>query len=479
MAIPEVDDLHDTLMQFAERTNNLICSANSKLESLVSQSPELIARGDDIFGSGATLEEIVTGSSEERSGKKVRLAMCLLQVTSSQLEEVVIPRPGPSLRPVLPIEILDNIFCLLKQQQLYPVLLSNSFLYQISRRRFYHTIVIETPKDCVIFFKKVLSNPELPPLVRSLELSIAHAINTRSTGPGTASSSPLAPLPPPPPGSPGFALPGPSPGAPQFTRNFYALLQRGLRDMHSLVSLTLELPKSHSPFWIFRGCKFKLRQLTTSMHCHRPLATFLESQATIEELTLRGFQNESLFFLPFLGAAAATLVTFGVGHTQGQNPTGSTSPYPSSKDPNSDSSFTLSSTALPLLKSFNAIHAGPSIIHTVMEGRSVEVASIPLFPERSIPTLSALGSGKTSLKRLSVISFDPGAPEFLFEELSTRFRDLEALHTVMLMADYTRVGPLPLHSCVITVPEFLRRNSESSGGFGTNSIQLLSSKSVA
>jgi len=36
-----------------------------------------------------------------------------------------------------------------------------------------------------------------------------------------------------------------------------------------------------------------------------------------------------------------------------------------------------------------------------------------------------------------VISFDPGAPEFLFEELALRFRDLEALHLVLLMADYS------------------------------------------
>jgi len=215
------------------------------------------------------------------------------------------------------------------------------------------------------------------------------------------------------------------------------------------------------------------------MHCHRSLATFLETQETIEELTLRGFQNESLFFLPFLGAAAAALVTLGVGATQGQGPTSSSPVLTSDKNPISHFSFTLSPTALPRLRSFNAIHAGPSIIHTIMEGRSVEVASIPLFPERSIPTLDALGSGKTSLKRLSVISFDPGAPEFLFEELATRFRDLEALHMVMLMADYTRVGHLLQHSCFNVIPEFLCRNLESFGGFGTHSIQFHFSKSKA
>jgi len=47
-----------------------------------------------------------------------------------------------------------------------------------------------------------------------------------------------------------------------------------------------------------------------------------------------------------------------------------------------------------------------------------------------------MGSGP--LKRLSIISFDPNAPGFLFEQLASRFSGLEALHLVMLMADYNQ-----------------------------------------
>ena len=38
-----------------------------------------------------------------------------------------------------------------------------------------------------------------------------------------------------------------------------------------------------------------------------------------------------------------------------------------------------------------------------------------------------------------MISFDPQAPGFLFEEVAKRFRKLEALHLVVLMADFTNV----------------------------------------
>lgn len=37
--------------------------------------------------------------------------------------------------------------------------------------------------------------------------------------------------------------------------------------------------------------------------------------------------------------------------------------------------------------------------------------------------------------RLSVMSFDPAAPTFLFKELASRFSQLQALHVVVLMAE--------------------------------------------
>lgn len=415
MAVNEVDDLHQTLMQFAQRTNDLVCSANSKLERLVnSHTPEMIAAADEILASTSSSEPMLM-SSVERTSKRARLGFFRLFADPSKQE-------APSPYPILPVEILDNIFQLLTQHQLRPLLFANSFMYRVARRRIYHTIVIDSPLQTISFLKNILSNPELPPLVRSLEICISQikrrtkivSDSDSTAGNPSASTDPV--LAPP----------------PQFTFNFYSLLNRALCAMHSLLSLSIELPKSHSPIWIFSGCTFKLRQFTTSMHCHRSLADFLERQESVEELTLRGFQTESLLFLPFLGAAAASLVQMaGVAVNPAESGgSGGSSPL----------SFALSPTALPHLKSFNAIHAGPSIIHTIMKGRSVEVASIPLFPEHGIPTLNALGSGKAPLKRLSVISFDPGAPEFLFEELAMRFKDLEALHLVMLMADYSHVS---------------------------------------
>ena len=38
--------------------------------------------------------------------------------------------------------------------------------------------------------------------------------------------------------------------------------------------LTIELPRHHSPVWIFKGSMFRLRQFTTSRHCRLPLASW-------------------------------------------------------------------------------------------------------------------------------------------------------------------------------------------------------------
>ncbi len=440
MALNEVDDLHHTLIQFAQRTNDLVCSANSKLERLVNTHiPVVAAQADEILASKSSSEPMPM-SLGGRSSKRARLVLFRHFADSDEQPQSSLQakQRAPSLYPVLPVEILDNVFQLLTHRQIHPLLFANSFMNRVARRRVYHTIVIESPLRCVSFLKNVLSNPELPPLVRSLELCIAQTemkaqVNSNSDSTAGNSTSSTRSI-----------LSTPS----QFTFNFYSLLNRALCAMHSLHSLSIELPKSHSPIWIFSGCTFKLRQFTTSMHCHLSLAGFLEKQEMIEELTLRGFQTESLFLLPFLGAAAASLVTFGVGQMIGvantafntANSGGNGGPSGAGIDSTSPLSFTLSPSALPHLKSFNAIHAGPSIIHTIMQGRSVEIASIPLFPERGILTLDALESGRVPLKRLSVISFDPGAPEFLFEELAKRFKDLEALHLVLLMADYSHVS---------------------------------------
>jgi len=150
------------------------------------------------------------------------------------------------------------------------------------------------------------------------------------------------------------------------------------------------------------------------MHCTLPLALFLDTQPSITHLTLRGFQiqNNNLS-LPFLDASVNV-------------PTAASE------------RFKLKPASLPNLTHFNAIHAEAAVIQAVVEDRPVEVVSIPLFSSLSMDSLSALRYSSVPMRRLSLISFDPDAPAFLFQVLSDHFAYLEALHVVFLMIDYTK-----------------------------------------
>ena len=276
---------------------------------------------------------------------------------------------------ILPAEVLDSIFQFLTQHELMSLLPTNKCLYAISARRFYHTISIHCAWQSVSFFQAALNNPSIPPLVRSLDIDISD-------------SYPL--------------------------KSFYHLFHKVLQRLPALVTLLLDFPKCHSPLWIFHDCTFSLKKFTTSMHCTLSLALFLDTQPNITHLTLRGFQNSNITILPFLS-------TVSVSVTPEEEP------------------FKLKPTSLPNLTHFNAIHAGSSVIQAVVEDRPVEVVSIPLFPLFSMDSLSALKCSSVPMRRLSLISFDPDAPKFLFQVLSDGFVHLEALHVVFLMTDYTKV----------------------------------------
>lgn len=196
-------------------------------------------------------------------------------------------------------------------------------------------------------------------------------------------------------------------------RIFYHLLQKVLQRLPALIALFLDFPKSHSPLWIFDGCTFSLNSFTTSMYCTLPLAQFLDSQPSITDLTLRGFPSDDLSMLPFLDA-------------------------PVSETPEKER-FTLKPTSLPKLTHFSTIHAGVPVIQAVIKNRPVEVVSISLFPSCSIHALLALKSSSVPMRKLTLISFDPEAPYFLFQVLSDGFAQLEALHVVFLMTEYTKV----------------------------------------
>lgn len=341
------DALYSTLRHFAEATNDLVCSTP---DNYVLRRPT---------------KKLCDHCDHQANSPSVTMP-----TTVDHLRE-------PTLRPKLPIEILDAIFLLLPHDDLRPLLFANSFISALAARRLYHTVHLIQPKTIVQFLKGIILKPDLASLVRVLDLHL----------------NPFAPI-----------------------SNFYTLLHRALLLTTGLTSLFLELPKTHSPLWIFDDCTFKLRQFTTSMYCRRPLASFLESQSSIVDLTLRGYQTDSVFFLPFID------------------------PLPASMQCPAADAFILPPEALPRLRSFNAVHADACIVQAVVQGRPVQVVSIPLFAEMSIAALDALKLSTASLKRLSVISFDPTAPSFLFEALAKRFDELEALHLVMLMAEYSNVS---------------------------------------
>jgi hypothetical protein len=307
-------------------------------------------------------------------------------------------RGPPTIRPRLPLELLELILRHLSKAELFHVLQANKALHSVAVRLLYRDLAIassdseeSTPAQAILsFLKGLLANNSVHKHVRKLDINLAT-----------------------------IQCP---------TANFYRLLHRLLRGTTGLVVLGLDLPKSQSPVWILEGCAFKLRQFSTSMHCTPELARFLDSQDNIGHLTLRGFQHDALRSLPFIYSGV---------------------PSPHSEDASPSDQFTLKETSLPRLTCFNAIHAGPGVVKEVVRGRPVATASIPLFSLNSLNALDALETSATPLRRLSVISFDPDAPTFIFEQVAKRFPELEALHIVVLLAEFTNVGFGKLSMCEV------------------------------
>jgi hypothetical protein len=293
-------------------------------------------------------------------------------------------RGSPTLQSKLPAEVLELILVYLSASQLIPVLCANRSLQDPAVRLLYRALVVNKPASCIPLLKRILAQPNLHRYVRSLELNISNA--------GT------------------------------LTANFYRLLRQCLRCTTALTTLILDLPKVNSPVWIFEGCTFHLRVFSTSMQCNASLAQFLNTQPSIGQLTLRGFQTEHWDSPNFVGDIVG-------------DPSSLFTPRRNFRD------FVLQPTALPSLTQFNAIHAGPTVIETVAKGRPISMASVPLFSGTSLETLDALHGSRAALKRLSVISFDPTAPSFIFEEVAKRFPNLEALHVVVLLAEFNSVRP--------------------------------------
>jgi hypothetical protein len=197
------------------------------------------------------------------------------------------------------------------------------------------------------------------------------------------------------------------------TANFYRLLHRVLKRLTGLTSLSLEVPRQHHPFWLLSNCPFSLKHFATSMPCKPLLADFLGSQPSITELCLRGYEYDDYHIIPFLDPILVQTYD--------------------------RVNFSLPPAALPNLVQFKTVHGRPSIIATVVEGRPVQMASIPLFPSLATEALQALAKSTRPIRRLSAMSFDPSADDLLLA-IAKEFPDLEALHIVVLLTEYSNVS---------------------------------------
>lgn len=181
--------------------------------------------------------------------------------------------------------------------------------------------------------------------------------------------------------------------------NLFRLLRSTLSHLSALRHLSIELSPQDNHYslaWLLHGCQSRLRTLGTSIRCDPQLAEVLETQPELVELCLRGFQT---------------------------------------KQP-----FTLSDGAMPRLRMFRAVHAGPAVISSVVRGRPVEGISLSMFIEDAFLPLDALMLSSRPIKRLTIMSLDNTPPNVLLPEIANRLPELEALHVVVLMAMFDRVS---------------------------------------
>jgi hypothetical protein len=307
---------------------------------------------------------------------------------------------------ILPLEIVDDVCWRLSRQDLAPFLRVNRVFKEISDRILYHTIEKLRLPQCIICLQTLANNQRLSSYVRILEIDCHDAIPTA---------------------------------------NFYRLLHRVLKCLTGLTDLSLEVPRQHQPFWLLSDCPFSLKHFATSMPCKPALANFLNSQPSITELSLRGYQHDDYHIIPFLDPLFV--------HSYDR------------------ANFSLAPTALPNLVHFRTVHGRPSIISDVVAGRPIQMASIPLFPSLATDALRALGLSTRPIKRLSVMSFDPAADAMLLAAIAKEFPELEALHVVVLLTELSNVSFPVLDHCVVAnnvldgVQEHLRASGPSLLGF--------------
>ena len=163
------------------------------------------------------------------------------------------------------------------------------------------------------------------------------------------------------------------------TANLLRLLQGALQQLKQLRSLSLELSHidNHGTHaWVFKDAPYSLRALSTSSRCDGVLASVLERQPHIRDLSLRGFQTNA--------------------------------------------AFTLSPSSLPCLVSLRCDHAGAGVVAEVIRGRSIEVMSLSLYAGEGFQTLDTLLLARPSLRRLTIMALDDLPETCILTEVAAR-----------------------------------------------------------
>ncbi|KAF9221108.1 hypothetical protein BS17DRAFT_785922 [Gyrodon lividus] len=265
----------------------------------------------------------------------------------------------PSLRSTsrLPIETLELVLEHVSRNDLVPVLTTSSVIHKVAARVLYRTNLSVAAKQATLLVGTLAQNDLYPPFVRQIKLDWSENI---------------------------------------LTANFLRLLNRTLKRLKHLSLLSLEF-SSHDNMsnmaWFLEGCTFSLNTFMTSMRCEPLLVRFLETQNSIVEVCLRGFNPACTLPLP---------------------------PH-----------------ALPRLAHFRTVLSSPCVTADFVRDRPIESVSMSLCPRDAGISLDAILLSSRPVKRLTVMSFDVEQPAALVNEIATRLPGLEALHAVVLMTHYS------------------------------------------
>lgn len=266
------------------------------------------------------------------------------------------------MQAALPIEILELTLQQLERKDIPSVLRTNGTFYDIAVRILYRSIPYLPVARSIACLKILKHNPTLATLVHDLSIDWS---NYRVTG------------------------------------NLLRLLRSVLQQLNHLQSLSLELSPvdNHGTHaWVFEDAPFSLHAFTTSSRCDDVLASVLERQPCIRDLSLRGYQTN----VP----------------------------------------FTLTSSALPRLESLRCTHAGAGVVAEVIRGRPVGTMSISLYADEGFEALDTLLLARSSLRRLTLMALDELSATSVLNEVAARVPQLQALHIVVLLSQYTYVCPL-------------------------------------